>query len=75
MATSPSCLVKSGFSGACPIPKSTASAARGAIGLDKTRHYLIILVVEGGEPSSGLLTSDFARLTVAAAGRRTVIPP
>ena len=65
-------LVKGGLSGACPIPKSMAKAARGAVGLDKTRQYLIVLVVAGGEPSSGLYTSDFALLMRAFGGYNAI---
>ena len=61
-------LVKNGSPGICPVPKSGTKAARGAIGLDATNHYLIVLVVEGAEGASGLYTPDFALLMLAFGG-------
>jgi len=65
-------LVQQGVSGACPIPKSGVMAARGAIGLDRTNRYLIILVSTGSEPSQGLQTPDFALLMMAFGGYNAV---
>ena len=65
-------LVQGGNPGACPIPKSAVMAARGAIGLDPTNRYLIILIAAGAEPSSGLYTYDFALLMMAFGGYSAV---
>ena len=65
-------LVQGGAPGACPIPKSGVIAARGAIGLDQTNRYLILLVAAGTEPSQGLHTYDFALLMMAFGGYNAV---
>ena len=66
-------LVQNGSPGACPIPKSMTIAPRGAIGLDSTNRYLIILVAAGSESSQlGLQTPDFALLMLAFQGARGV---
>jgi exopolysaccharide biosynthesis protein len=57
-------LVQSGKPGVCPIPKSTAPAGRGAVGLDSTGKYVIVVVVEGTD-NGGVLTSDLAQMLIA----------
>lgn len=58
-------LVRVGAPGLCPIPSHTERAARGAIGLDSTRRYLIIVIAEGGDSGTGLNTADFAQVVLA----------
>jgi len=57
-------LVQNGNPGVCPIPKSTIRAGRGAVGLDSTGQYVIVVVVEGTD-SGGVLTSDLAQMLIA----------
>lgn len=63
-------LVKEGEPGACPIPKSTVIAPRGAIGLDKDGTTLIFAIIVGVEDTTGhktaigLKTADFAKLMI-----------
>src|SRR5262249_31047256 len=57
-------LVKNSVPGGCAVPKSETIAPRGGIGVDASGH-LIVVVVTGEEPSTGLYTYDFGVLMQA----------
>lgn len=66
-------LVQDGKPGACAIPKPTVIAPRGAIGLDSTGKYLIIVIIQGDESNNlGLKTKDFAQLMIALHAQNAV---